>query len=96
MTNSIFSLVSAFECIADDINKLIANTYPQYKDFDIYESEEMDNHPLVMNVYSQDILRYYQDEFINGRANFMATQLLNKLCFDGIIEPGTYIIDGTW
>ena len=32
----------------------------------------------------------------SGRVSFMAQHYFDKLCADGIIKPGTYLVDVSW
>ena len=84
------------ECDASDIEQLVMKHYPQYVDYELYAYEEHDNSVMVRDAEAEDVPDYEQEDFEAGKAQYMANVLLNKLCFDGHIEPGEYIIDGTW
>ena len=84
------------ECDARDIEKLIMKQYPQFVDYELYACEEHDNSVMVKHVSAEDVPDYDRARFDDGRAQYMARVLLNKLCFDGFLEPGKYLIDGTW
>ncbi len=85
------------ECDASDIEELVMKHYPQFKEYELYPYEEHDNSVMFKHVQAEDVEdEYDKTKFDAGKAQWMATVLLNKLCFDGHIEPGKYLIDGTW
>lgn len=84
------------KCDASDIEELVMQHYPQFEDYELYAYEEHDNSFMVMNVSAEDVGKYEKGDFDAGRAQYMASTLLDKLCFDGHLEAGKYLIDGTW
>ena len=84
------------ECDASDIENLVMKHYPQFKDYELYAYEEHDNAVMVKHVSASDVDGYDKTKFDAGKAQYMAQTLLEKLCFDGFLEPGQYLIDGTW
>lgn len=90
-----------FKCDASAIEQLITKHYPQYVGYklygyELYAYEEHDKSVMVVNVYSEDVPVGDRASFGFGNPLFMATTLLNKLAFDGVIEPGKYMIDRKW
>lgn len=102
VTNDIKGEVNMFkkevviECTASDIEQLVMRHYPQYVDYELYAYEEHDNAVMVKHVVASDVGEYEKEDFESGKAMYMANTLLDKLCFDGFLEPGKYLIDGTW
>lgn len=84
------------ECDVDDIEKLVEQHYPQFGRYEMYAYEEHDNSVMVKNVSACDVDGYDKEKFDAGKGMYMAQTLLDKLCFDGFLEPGKYMIDGTW
>lgn len=84
------------KCTDSDIEKLVRCHYPQFKNYELYANEDHDNSVMVKNVIAEDVSDYEREDFDDGVGYNMAQVLLDKLCFDGHIEPGKYLIDGTW
>lgn len=91
-----FTKESTIACDASDIEQLVMEHYPQYVEYELYTYEAHDNSVMVKHVYSEDVPACERAAFGAGKATYMASIILNKLCFDGFIEPGKYLIDGTW
>lgn len=91
-----FSKEVIIRCSDRDIEELVRRHYPQYKEYELYASEEHDNSYMVVTISSTDVGTYERDAFEAGDGQYMARTLLDKMCFDGYLEPGKYIIDGTW
>jgi hypothetical protein len=63
----------------------------------VAEQEWHNDSNYAYEVEAKDFTEYYRKRIFEEN-NFMycAGEFLNKLCFDGIIEPGAYLIEVYW
>jgi hypothetical protein len=91
--------ITVFKTDDAEIEDLLDKHY-EIRHHEIVPAEECNNGSSLDYDIDGNLTSYEEETFLeikNGRFVHWSTQtLMNKLCADGHIEPGNYIIDISW
>lgn len=79
-----------------EFESMVYENFPYASKYEYAPDEECSNYTKQSYDVDGVLDKYDSQKLENKQTSFMASVFLNKMCADGIIEPGRYLINVSW